>query len=400
MKIAMVSVHSNPLGKGVDPLGAHVAGLAAALAGLGHEVAVYSRRADPELPDRVRTDRGFDVVQVAAGPAESLADAEVLAHLGDFTSSLTREWGVTPPDVVHGHGWMSGLVSVLGARRAGAPVVQTFHSLATPGRRCATGGPAERGKIEVLVGREVAHVVAAGSDEAFALAGKGVNRKKISIVGSGVDIDAFTPEGPRARRDRMYRVVVASPPPAARGIDGVLIALSRVDCAELLITGLPDGTRPDGEREVAELRARAEKFGVASRTTFVGKVPHESMPALLRSADAVVCAPAGEPSGGIAVEAMACGVPVVATATGEFADIVVDGITGLLVPPDDTESQARALRRLLMDDTLRQECAIAGRDRVSARYSWDHVAQEVLRAYERAGATSQVTTAVSPDPAR
>lgn len=396
MKIAMVSVRSNPLGKGVDPLGAQIAGLSAALAGRGHEVVVYSRRADPELPDRVRTDRGFDVVQVPAGPAERLADAEVLAHLGGFTSSLTREWGVAPPDVAHGHGWMSGLVSVLGARRAGAPVVQTFHSLAKPGKhRTTDGGSAERGKIELLVGREAAHVVAAGSDEAFALARKGVDRKKISIIGSGVDVDRFTPEGPRARRDWMYRVVVASPPPAARGIDGVFVALSRVDCAELLITGLPDG-----EREAAELRARAEKFGVASRTTFVGMVPHESMPALLRSADAVVCAPAGEPSGGIAVEAMACGVPVVATATGEFTDIVVDGITGLLVPPDDTESQARALHRLLMDDTLRQECAIAGRDRVSARYSWNHVAQEVLRAYERAGAASQVTTAVSPDPAR
>lgn len=118
------------------------------------------------------------------------------------------------------------------------------------------------------------------------------------------------------------------------------------------------------------------------------------MAALVRSADAVVCAPLYEPSGAVAIEAMACGVPVVATAVGALADVVVNGVTGLLVPPGEPDSLSRALRSLLLDDTLRNEFAVAGRDRVAARYSWSRVAEDVLRVYARAGADSSGRTRV------
>ncbi|MCP2241753.1 glycosyltransferase [Lentzea aerocolonigenes] len=390
MKIAMVSAHASPLGQDLD---SHVTGLAAALGRHGHDVTIYHRRDDADLPVRVRADHGYDVVHVSAGPPTRLDDDQALPHMGDFASFLLREWAVSQPDVVHGHRWMSGLVSVLGGRRVRVPVVQTFHSLAVSGKQHR--GAVERGKIEALVAKEAAHVVATSSSEAFALAAAGVDRRKISVVTSGVDLDAFTPDGPPAHRDQKYRVVVAEPLPSHRSIDAMFTALSRVDGAELVIIGLP-GDSP----ATAELRARAEKIGVAPRVVFVGSVAHEAVPALLRSADAVVCAPAHEPSGAVALEAMACGIPVLATAIGELADVVVDGVTGLLVTPEDSDGLARALHRLLLDDTLRQEFSMASLDRVDARYSWNQVALEVLRVYERAGVPAAKTTDLSVDPVR
>jgi hypothetical protein len=143
MKIAMVSAHASPC----------VAGLSSALSRYGHDVTVYSRKDDPGLPSRVRTDRGYEVVHVSAGPATPLEDEDSLPHTGDFISFLLQEWAASPPDVVHGHGWMPGMVGVLGGRRVRVPVVQTFHSLAALERRhrVSDTGPEERGRIEILV---------------------------------------------------------------------------------------------------------------------------------------------------------------------------------------------------------------------------------------------------------
>ncbi|MBM7860649.1 glycosyltransferase [Lentzea nigeriaca] len=163
--------------------------------------------------------------------------------------------------------------------------------------------------------------------------------------------------------------------------------------AELVIAGR-SGSERLHDPEIAKLRQHAEHLGVEDRVVFVGAVAHSAMAALVRSADAVVCAPLYEPSGAVAIEAMACGVPVVATAVGALADVVVNGVTGLLVPPGEPDSLSRALRSLLLDDTLRNEFAVAGRDRVAARYSWSRVAEDVLRVYARAGADSSGRTRV------
>ncbi|MET8764218.1 glycosyltransferase [Lentzea sp. NPDC004782] len=348
MKIAMVHAHAR---LDDEARGSRVAELSSALSRHGHDVTVYVRRDDPDLPGRARTECGYEVVRVPAGPAAPLTDEDSLPHTGAFISFLLREWAEAPPDVVHGHGWMSGMVGVLGGRRVRAPVVQTFHSLAAVERRHRIGGtrPEERDRIEVLAGKEAAHVAAANSDEMAELIKAGVDRTKISVVPLGVDVDAFTPEGSRARRGRLHRVVVRAPLLPYWDFEALVKVLSGVDGAELVIAGAVT-------------------------------------PALLRSADVVVCAPSYEPSGAIALEAMACGVPVVATAVGALTDVVVNGVTGLLVPPGRPESLARALRLLLPDDTLRNEFAVAGRDRVTARYSWSRVAADVLRAYAQAGA--------------
>ncbi|TWP53659.1 glycosyltransferase family 1 protein [Lentzea tibetensis] len=379
MRIAMVSEHASPLpapdAVDVGPQSRHVAELAAALCRHGHEVTVYTRRDAPHLPDLVRADRGYQVVHVPAGPAERL---ESLPHLGDFTNVLVEHWNANAPDVVHAHFWTSGLASVLASRRTGVPVVQSYHELGIAASS-GDGSTSKRTDVERLLAREAAHVVANCSNEAFDLIRMGMNRSRISVIPSGVDIDAFTPDGPRAGRTLPRRVVTFGHLLPRSGLDHIIAALPALDDAELVIAG-----RSDDASEAKRLRALTVEFGVAERVVFAGEVARSAQPALLRSADVVVCGPWCDRPDALALEAMACGAPVVTTAVGGLVDAVVNGVTGRHVPPRDPGALTRTLHSLLASDTDRYEFGIAGRDRVCARYSWDRIASDTLRVYERA----------------
>ena len=115
----------------------------------------------------------------------------------------------------------------------------------------------------------------------------------------------------------------------------------------------------------------------------MGAVPRAEMPALLRSADLVACAPWYEPFGIVPLEAMACGVPIVATAVGGIVDTVVDGATGILVPPQRPDKLAAAMRELLAEPFWREAYGTAGVDRARSRYTWDRVATDTLAVYGR-----------------
>jgi D-inositol-3-phosphate glycosyltransferase len=383
VKIAMVSEHASPLvpdAVEVGPQSRHVAELAAALCRHGHEVTVYTRRDAPHLPERVRAQRGYQVVHVPAGPAERL---ESLPHLGDFTNVLVEHWTVNAPDVVHAHFWTSGLASVLASRRTSVPVVQSYHGL---GIAASSGdGPASRRTgVERLLAREAAHVVASCSSEAFDLIRMGMNRSRISVIPSGVDIDCFTPDGPRAGCSHSRRIVTFAELVWRNGLHQMIAALSTLDDTELVIAG-----RLDDASEATRLRALAAEFGVAGRVVFAGEVASSAQPALLRSADVVVCGPWCDRPEALALEAMACGAAVVATAVGGLADAVVHGVTGRHVPPRDPGALTRTLHALLADDTERYEFGVAGRDRVCARYSWDRIASDTLHMYERVRAITR-----------
>jgi glycosyltransferase involved in cell wall biosynthesis len=399
MRIAMVSEHASPLAAlgGVDAGGqnVHVADLSSALCGLGHEVTVYTRRDDLELPERVRTDQGYDVVHVPAGPAEQVPKDELLPHMGDFARFLRMKWHGERPDVVHGHFWMSGLASVLAARELGIPVVQTFHALGVVKRRhqgAADTSPAERVGIERMVGREVARIAATCGDEVFELMRMGLQRSKVSVVPCGVDPERFRPDGKRERRGMPHRIVSVGRMVPRKGYADVICALRSLPDTELVIAG--GSADVDADPEAQRLLTYADTLGVRHRVKLAGQVSRRAMPSLLRSADAVVTVPWYEPFGIVPLEAMACGVPVVASAVGGLTDTVVDGVTGVLVPPRDPNALARALKSLLADPARREAYGLAGADRVQARYTWDRVAQDTERVYERAGVSRSLDVAV------
>jgi D-inositol-3-phosphate glycosyltransferase len=390
MKIAMVSEHASPLAKlgGVDAGGqnVHVAELSAALARRGHRVAVYTRRDDPGLPERVETPAGYTVVHVPAGPTEHLPKNELLQYMGPFAQYLDAHWADDRPDVTHAHFWMSGIATQLAARHLNLPAVQTFHALGVVQRRhqgAQDTSPSERLRLEAVVARTATWVAATCTDEVFELMRMGRSRSRISVVPCGVNLDLFTPEGPRAPRTDLHRIVSVGRLVPRKGFDDVVRALPVIPNTELVIVGGPDKSGLEFDPEVRRLRDLAVELGVADRVRLYGSVAREDMPALLRSADVVACTPWYEPFGIVPLEAMACGIPVVASAVGGMLDTVVHDVTGRLVPAKRPSDTADAIYPLLRDSFLRRSLGAAGRDRARSRYSWDRIAGDTLRIYDR-----------------
>ncbi|MCS7477900.1 glycosyltransferase [Umezawaea endophytica] len=359
---------------------AHIADLAGALHRQGHRVALHIRRTSA---DSARSSSTFEVVRVAAGPPTALSKAQLLPHLDEFAAALDQRWGEHTPDVVHLHSWQSGLA----VRESAAPLAQSFHGL-EPGGGPGTSNLAELERTIVLAAD---HLIAASGGEATALSRIGVPKARMSLVPWGVDTGVFSPEGPVAPRGVAPRVLALGAVAPHSGFDTVIEAISTVPDAELLVVGPIRSAVPREDTEMSRLVRLAREHGVEQRVKFTGEVRRASLPSLLRSADVAVCVPSREPSGIGALQAMACGVPVIATAAGALADIVLDDLTGVLVPPRDPATLGQALRDLIGDPVRRDICAITSVDRARARYSWDRVVTEVVDAYRKASGTPRDT---------
>ena len=390
MRIAMVSEHASPLaaiaGEDAGGQNVHVAALSTQLARAGHEVTVWTRRDDAQLPPRV-TRAGVTIEHVAAGPPAQVAKDDLPRWMGDFSDVLAHRWEADPPEVVHAHFWMSG-AAALRARPPASVVVHTFHALGVVKRRHLRAddpSPPERLATERTIALSADRVIATCRDEVAELVALDADAARIDVVPCGVDLSTFTPAGPRDRRGRRRRIVVLGRLVARKGVDDVIRALALLPRdVELVVAGGPTTDRLDRDAEAGRLRYLAATLGVADRVVMLGAVPRDRVPALLRSADAVVCTPWYEPFGIVPLEAMACGVPVVASAVGGMLDSVIDGRTGLHVPPHDPSAIAAAVGRLLDDTRLRRRMGVAGRRRAVHCFGWDAVARATLRSYRRA----------------
>ncbi|MEV1203087.1 glycosyltransferase [Microbispora rosea] len=381
MRIALVSEHASPLATlgGVDAGGqnVHVAALALALAERGNEVVVHTRRTCPGQPDTVPMAPGVTVEHVPAGPAEPLPKDELLPHMPEFGAHLARRWKAEPPDVAHAHFWMSGLATLTAAEPLEIPVVQTYHALGTVKRRWqgeADTSPPSRLAIERDIGHRAVAVVATCSDEVGELVTMGVPRDRIAVVPCGVDLGVFRPDGPAAPRGDRPRVLSIGRMVPRKGVDTVVRAMRHVPGAELVIAG-----GDPGDEESTRLRALADGLGVGDRVRLIGSVSRAGVPALMRSADVLVTVPWYEPFGMVPLEALACGVPVVASAVGGHLDTVAG--CGVLVPPRRPRALSRALCDLLTRPGLRAALSAAGARRARARYGWPRIAEQTESVY-------------------
>jgi glycosyltransferase involved in cell wall biosynthesis len=400
MRIAMISEHASPLAHlgGVDAGGqnVHVAELSAALARRGHDVVVYTRRDDPDLPDCAETADGYSVVHVSAGPARVLPKDALLQYMYAFGHYLDGRWTSEPPDVAHAHFWMSGLATQRAARPHRVPTVQTFHALGLV-KRLHQGvddtSPDCRIGLETVVARGADWVAATSTDEVFELVRMGRARSRTSVVPCGVDIDAFHPDGAAAPRGARPRIVSVGRLVPRKGFETLIRALPGIPDAELVIVGGPARDSLAQDPEAQHLRRLAHRLAAADRVLLLGGITRDEMPAVLRSADVVACTPWYEPFGIVPLEAMACGVPVVAAAVGGIRDTVVDGVTGRLVPPKDPGALAEAITPLLEDGQWRRALGQAGRERARARYTWDRIAADTERVYEKVAAVRRELSA-------
>ncbi|MDP9399818.1 MAG: glycosyltransferase [Actinomycetota bacterium] len=389
MRVALVSEHASPLAVlgGVDAGGqnVHVDALARSLARRGVEVVVHTRRDDPDLPARVRVTPGVVVEHVDAGPPEPVPKDELLPYMDAFSEKLLEAWRRRRPDLVHAHFWMSAHAALPAARALAVPVVQTFHALGVVKRRYQGEGdtsPPERLEVEREIVRGVDRIIATCTDEVFELMRLGAASQRIAVVPCGVDVSRFSAEGPREeRRAGLRRIVCVARLVQRKGVGNVITALGHLPDTELVVAGGPDGALLDADPEAHRLWGLAEQAGVRDRVELRGRVGREELPALLRSADVVVSAPWYEPFGIVPLEAMACGVPVAASAVGGMIDTVVDGVTGVHVPPRDPERLADALGPLLDDPDRRAAYGRAGAARARRLYDWERVAGATLEVY-------------------
>jgi glycosyltransferase involved in cell wall biosynthesis len=402
MKVAMVSEHASPLAVlgGVDAGGqnVYVAALAQELGRRGIEVVVHTRRDDATVPRCVQLAPRVRVEHVDAGPPEPMPNAidRLLPFMDEFADRLAASWEAEPPDLVHSHFWMSGRAALAAAAPLRIPVVHTFHALGVVKRRHQGAGdtsPPERIGEEVSILKRADRVVATCTDEVFELRRLGGDVRRVRVVPCGVNLRSFGPAGPAEQRaPGLNRLVVVTRLVPRKGVGNVIVALRDIPDTELVIAGGPSRERLHEDPEVARLLAIAAEAGVADRVVFRGRLERHEVPSLLRSADAAVCVPWYEPFGMVPLEAMACGVPVVAAAVGGLIDSVVDGVTGLHVPPRRPDAIAEAARRLLADPALRAALGRAGAERARRLYSWSRVADGVLSVYGEVAAREEAVS--------
>ncbi|MEV5740585.1 glycosyltransferase [Microbispora rosea] len=402
MKIAMVSEHASPLATlgGVDAGGqnVHVAALARELARAGHEVTVYTRRDREDLPGTVAFGPGVDVVHVPAGPASEISKDEILPWIPHFGKWLHDRWLFDRPDIVHSHFWMSGLAALAAAEKLRIPVVHTYHALGSVKRRHqgpVDTSPRERIQAEADIARRVDGVIATCNEEVDELIRMRVPRRATRVVPCGVDVTTFHPHVEPLERPERPRLLSVGRLVPRKGLETTIRALQYLRDAELVIAGGPPAAELHHDPEVTRLRWLATQAGVSDRVRFLGRVERDTLPSLMRSAAAVVSVPWYEPFGMVALEAMACGVPVVASAVGGQKETVVNNVTGLLVPPRKPTVLAKALRKLLDDRVRRTAYGIAGADRARARYAWSRIAAETLAAYDRVLSTRELERSAS-----
>lgn len=365
MKISLVySSHPGQTAGNVDTdsVHAHVSDLAEALSARGHEVAVEELHHDP------------------------------VERMGRAVRDLEKAWTAAPPNVVHAHLWSSGLAALATMHQSTdlgrLPLVQTFHTLDLPGNGTSARAHEWR-RLEAAVARGVDRIAASSRRQVSDLVTLGARRRDIEVIPHGVDTDLFAPDGEVAQRPDGDRLLAVGPLATQTGFDLAIQAMPALPDVELVIAGgRPSGTNGKwsvaDDDEATRLEGLARRLNVADRVQIIEKPPRHELPKLLRSADIVVCTPWHEAPGTTAIDAMACGRPVVATAVGELLDVVIEGATGVLVPPHNPVALARAIRSLLEDPIRLEGFGLAAADRANIRHSWDRVTDDMVRAYKQA----------------
>jgi glycosyltransferase involved in cell wall biosynthesis len=377
VKIAVVS--------GDDVSGEDTQQFCTALAAQGDDITAYVRRWDGRRAGS-NTQRSYQVVPMRIGPDAVVPARDVLPFVSEWAARLERLWSSQPPVIVHAHGWLGGLAAQLAARRQSLPTVQSFYGLAVTSREKSADHPHqeyERQCIEPLLARNATWVTAESNSDVDALAKLRHSRAQLSVLAGGVDVDRYTPVGPALARTELHRILGLAPNPlSCNGFDTLIRALPRIPDTELVVAET-DATDHGNDAARAELRKLASALGVADRVRLPGTVAGDQLPKLLRSADVVACTPREPPRAATVLRAMASGVAVIALPVGILDDVVVHGVTGLVLAPNNPGELVAALKHLPAQRFQCQSMGAAGRNRALSRFTWERAALESVTVYRR-----------------
>jgi len=408
-RIAVISAHTSPLAplgyRETGGMNVYVRELSREMGRRGYQIDVFTRRAEPDSPSVVHAGPNVRVVHLRAGPDVAEGRRQLYNHLRNFEDDLLafqRAEGISY-DIIHSHYWLSGLLGLRLRQRWGTPLVNMFHTLSELKRRANGGSDEPAGRIEVerRVAREADVVVCASEHEKRALVDiYGAPEDRIAVVPCGVDLGRFRPlDKETARRslglngERMILFVGRMEP--LKGLDILLGAAAHLDdepAFRVLVVG-GDG---NGSDELSHLRHLSADLGIADRVDFMGPVGHDKLPLYYNAADVCVVPSYYESFCLVALEAMACGTPVVASRVGGLSVTVRDGETGYLIPRPCPQPFAERVAMLLADEELRRSFGKTATESVSG-FGWDNVADAIEGIYGRLLANEDSSPAATPE---
>lgn len=394
MRIAQVCYHTSPLaplgGGHAGGMNVYVRELSRELARQGHEVDVFTRREDARAPETETLAPGLRVVRLEAGPSAPLDKEAAPPFIPEFAAAMGRFAAADGAryDVVHGHYWQGAAAGESFARAAGAPHVVMFHTLGEVKNRARVSErePLARIRRERELAASADAILTAGAHEHALLERHyGADRARMASIPCGVDTERFRPRDREACRRALG---IEGERPALlwvgrleklKGVDILIDALAQLREADPLLLAVGGDGGAGALR--AELEERARVAGLAANVRFTGAVAHEELPAWYAAADVCVAPSYYESFGLVAVEALACGTPVVASRVGGLIETVTDGVNGYLIPWRCPEPFAEKLEVLIRNPELRANFARAAR-RSAERFRWDGIARRVAALYD------------------
>ena len=391
-RIALLSFHGCPVArlgeKDTGGMNVYVLQLAREFAKQGNFVDVYTRFHDPEDPQVVDLSDGARVIHLKAGPYDTTKQ-DLYQYIPEFLSALysfQRSEGLEY-DIIHSHYWLSGRIGLALREKWNVPHVATFHTLAKTKLRARAGERESdlRSAIEkMVIDNADAVVVSTEQEKEDIVRLYDGRRRTIEVIPAGVDLELFQPmDRSNAKRElglsEEHVVLYVGRIEPLKGIDILLQSIALLEGGSntrLMIVG---GSL-DGDEELERMREMAEELGLRDRVTFTGSVSQAELPIYYGAADVFVLPSHYESFGLVALEAMACGTPVVASRVGGLKTFINHGECGYLIPWRCPEPFAQRIETLLANEALRKVMGRAARTK-AMEMSWSGVAGVMLDCY-------------------
>ena len=399
MRVALISAHTCPLAplgdKETGGMNVYVRETAYELGKQGIGVDIFTRSQDARLPRESRLTPNIRLFHIPAGPEEPYEKYRLLVHLSEFIDGVIR-FGSGDYDIIHSHYWISGAISLALRNRLNVPVIQMFHTLACVKNRVARKKDEFEGDIrhqwEQRIARSADVVIASHPEERDILVRKmGAEEKRVRVIPCGANLDLFHPTDKAEARTALGlespALLFVGRLEPIKGLDTLLKAVKLLAdkpdrsalMPKLYIVG-GKKTLPDSPIEDNGLHETISGMDLQDIVCPMGPKPQEELPLYYSAASACVVPSRHESFGLVALEAMACGTPVIASDVGGLRFSVRDGRTGFLIPEGNAEVLAEKIERLLSDPTLAARFEKNALERAK-RFSWKNIVSELLDVY-------------------
>jgi len=402
-RVATLMVHTSPLDQaGTGDAGGmniYVVEAAQNMAAMGVQVDIFTRRTDTDIADVVEVSPGVRVIQLNVGPVSGVTKEQLPKLIPELSVAFSKAMSNDHYDVIHSHYWISGKVAMPVAKELGIPLVHTMHTMArVKNLNLAEGETPEpmirvQGETQVVAAADA--LVANTDAEAASLVSLyEACPDNVLVVSPGVNLKVFTPGSGRAAarevvdldKDAHIISFVGRIQPH-KGPEVLIRAIAEMvshspHLRQKLITNIIGGASGANQSEVERLKELVSWLGIADVVRFAPPVPREDLPQWYRASD-LVCVPSySESFGLVALEAQACGTPVVATAVGGLRTAVADGISGVLVDGHNPRAWSSILARLLQEPQRRVLLSMGAVEHAS-HFGWDATSRGTLDIYDR-----------------